>query len=101
MEFYFTHLSVQWIVATLCTTNTQHLQQVTIHSDIGVCRVQEANRREWQDLDHLLVQLWTSHSVIQKIVYTKVPEGMGITEAAQNLLPELMKRGAECKHQPL
>ena len=98
VEFRFVQPSVQWVVTTLRTANIKHLQQITIDSPIGIHRVQEVDRREWQDLDHLLVQLWASDSIIPKIIkYTKMPEWLGMTAAAPILLSELMNRGVECE----
>ena len=98
VEFRFAQPSVQWIITTLRTANTKHLRWITIHSSVGIHRVQEVDRREWQDLDHLLVQLWASHSIIPKIVHIKIPEWLGITAAAPILLSELVSRGLECEH---
>ena len=95
MEFRFTRPNVQWIVATLQSVNTKHLQKITIFSSVPLQQVREEDRREWQSLDHLLVQLWVSRSIIPKIKYTKAPEWMGGGEAAPNLFPELVNRGVE------
>ena len=95
--FRFARPSVQWIPATLCTANTKHLRQITIDSSIGIHKVQKLYRREWQGLDHLLVQLWASRSIIPKIKYIKMPEWRGITAAAPILLSKLVKRRVECE----
>ena len=57
VELRSERLSVRWIVATLQTTKIGCLRRVTIF--IGICfdMVEEVDRREWQDLDHLLVRL--------------------------------------------
>ena len=95
VEFRFVRPSVQWIIATLQTAKTKHLRRVTVFSSIRLDKVQEVDRQGWQDLDHLLVQLWSSHSIVPKLKYTKAPERMGVREAAPNLFPELVNRGVE------
>ena len=90
VELRFESLSVQWIVATLRIAKTECLRRVTIF--IGVCFdvVEEVDRREWQDLDHLLVRLWTSHSIVPKLRYVVTKETRSLVPT---LLPELVNRG--------
>ena len=61
--------SVQWIITTLQTAKTEHLQQITILTRFPFDGFVETDRPEWQELDHLLVQLWTSRSIIPNIKY--------------------------------
>ena len=56
--------------------------------------VDEAILRKWRDLDHLLVQLWTSCSVLPKIRYERRVGGSDMGEFAPSLLPGLTNRGA-------
>ena len=56
--------------------------------------VDEAILRKWQDLDHLLVQLWTSRSILPKIRYERRDRGDDMGELAPTLLPGLTSRGA-------
>ena len=99
VEICFAQSSVQWIVTTLRTANTKHLRQITIFPSVSLNKVQEVDLRGWQSLDHLLVQLWTSHSIIPKIKtkYTKTPERVDVGEVAPTLFPELVKRGVTCE----
>ena len=99
MEFRFARPSVHWVVTTLRTANIKHLRRITVHWAVDAHSVQEVDRQEWQDLDDLLVQLWTSHSIVPKIVYTEVPELLCTAETVQVLLPELVSRGVECEPQ--
>ena len=45
--------------------------------------------QEWQDLDRVLLQFWTSHSIRPEIGY----DGGNFRELAPRLLPELTSRG--------
>jgi hypothetical protein len=55
----------------------------------------ESNYRQWLELDHLLVQLWESHSIRPKVSYY-APPGKGGEVAngrVYSLLPEVTSRG--------
>ena len=97
VAFNYLRSDIQWVTAMIKTIRSKNLQQIAIFSYERTplsAQIKEAIHREWQDLDHLLVQLWTSHSVRLKIVYWR---GEGQDEArgfAQRLLPELTRRGA-------
>jgi hypothetical protein len=84
---------VQWITAALQTIQSEKLQRITIHPcrSVPALLIMEAVRQEWQDLDRLLVQLWTSCLIRPKIVYAT---GSGLGGLAPTLLPELTRRGA-------
>jgi hypothetical protein len=78
--------TVRWITAALKTVRSKHLQQIVIHPyGTLVDPVEERILREWQDLDRLLAQFWTTHSIRLEIVY-EVRDG-------RRLLPELARRG--------
>ena len=49
--------------------------------------------REWQDLDHLLDQLWTSRSICPKIMYEQGEVANGLGELVLSLLPKLASKG--------
>ena len=66
--------SVQWIVTTLQTAKTEHLQRITILARLRFDVFVETGRPEWQELDHLLVRLWTSRSIIPSIKYLPCTE---------------------------
>ena len=51
--------------------------------------------REWLELDHLLVQLWESHSIRPKVTYIALSymhEGRA-RSCMESLLPEVTTRG--------
>ena len=90
--------NIQWITTAIKTIESKNLQQIAIFSYASTpisFQIKEAVRQEWQDLDHQLVQLWTSHSIRPKIMYRR---GQGGADEArglvQRLLPELTRRGA-------
>ena len=94
IEFRFESPNVQWIVATLQTARLKHLRQIVIFSSATTSAIEEMDRREWQDLDNLLVRLWTSYSVTPAIKYQR---GMDLGELASSLLPELTEKGIICE----
>ena len=55
--------------------------------------IDEATRLEWQDLDHLLVRLWTTLSILPVFTYEKRGGGTGSGLLVPELLPELVKKG--------
>ena len=57
---------------------------------------EEVMHRQWWELDHLLAQLWESHSIRTKIGYTVSIQGMGKKEMSEYvgcLLPGVTGRG--------
>jgi len=50
------------------------------------------HRREWLDLESLLVQFWASHSLRSKVIYTTGGE-KGVRDDMATFLPELTRRG--------
>ena len=87
---------IQWVTTTIKTIKSKDLQQIGIISYAYIPMSSPVRReilQKWQDLDHLLVQLWTSHSVRPKIMYQGkhgADDARGVT---QRLLPELTRRG--------
>jgi hypothetical protein len=97
-EFWSTGPSVQWITTTLETTKTKNLRQITVcplldfEGPIG-----ETILQEWQGLDRLLVDLWTSRSVRPRVAparYVKWAREDSPEEVLASLLPGLSSRGA-------
>ena len=94
MELHLNTQTVQWITKTLKTAESECLQQIIIYVSSSIINtVQAAVHHEWEDLDHLLVQLWTSRSVRSKLKYTKPPGYDDVVAWVRDLLPELMGRG--------
>jgi hypothetical protein len=89
LVFYCGEPNVQRITMALQTVQSKNLQQITI-CPYGSWEnpVEEDVRQEWQDLDHLLVQFWTSCSIRPRIIY-----GDYLRALVPNLLPELTRRG--------
>jgi hypothetical protein len=85
-------LNLPRITMALQTVQSKNLQQITINPyGTFVNPIGATDPQEWQDLDRLLVQFWTSHSIRPKIVYQA---GKGLNDLVPSLLPELMGRGA-------
>jgi hypothetical protein len=61
----------------------------------GKDAVGESNYRQWLELDHLLVQLWESHSICLKVLYyaPSGKEGEMASSCVNSLLPEVTSRG--------
>jgi hypothetical protein len=99
---------IQRVTMALQTVQSKNLQQITIYpcKTFGDLQqiythpygtpgnpVDEAVLQQWQDLDRLLVQFWTSHSIRPKITY-EVGKGQKDWGAlVPRLLPELTRRG--------
>jgi len=85
-------LSVQWITTTLQTVKSKSLQHITIYPAFSIPEtIEEAVHQEWQDLERMLVQFWTSHSI--RLQVTARNEGKNPGDHVPSLLPELTKRG--------
>ena len=97
---------VEWITTALRTVTPQHqdLRQISIFVDhystlanIGadVERItRERIREQWSRLDHLLAQLWESHSIRPKILYKAFPgKEKIIRDWMGYLLPGIIGRG--------
>jgi hypothetical protein len=83
VEFQLYTPGVQWITKTLLTA--KNLRRVSIYSHIVFPEpIVETICQEWRDLDCLLVQLWTSHSIRPEIKFL-----YGGEDARRSLLPEL------------
>jgi hypothetical protein len=94
LSFLFRGSNVQRITMALQSVKSENLRQITIHPyQIPANEIEATKRRQWQDLDRLLVQFWTSHSIRPMIKY-KAREGeRDFRGLAPSLLPELMGRG--------
>ena len=88
-------LSVEWITATLQTIKSKTLQHITLYPATTAHMVEDAVYEEWQELDCLLVQLWTLHPIRLQLMY-RMGEGEGerdLRDHILSLLPELSRRG--------
>ena len=96
VEFRWWRPDIQWINMSLQTIKSSNLRQITITIGSFVHPSREAVCQQWRDLDHLLVQLWTSRSILPKIMYGRSgsERGDNLRDIAPSLLPELTSRGA-------
>ena len=99
IEFRLYTPGVGWINRTLQTAESKKLRQITIHSPMASISnvldlpITEMARLEWQNLDHLLLQLWTTRSIRPVFTYGKRKGGNGSGMLVPGLLPELTSRG--------
>ena len=79
----------------LQTVGSKNLRQITIHPYIASSNdpIEEETRQDWQDLDLLLVRLWTSHSIRPRFIYGPDWRGKEARNYAPSVLPELTRRG--------
>jgi len=96
---------IEWITEALRTITSEHrdLQQITIYVPRSLSTPSYDNStglslrvisRRWPDLDHLLVQLWESHSIRPRVGYEWLrEEGEPTDDCSGCLFPEIMKRG--------
>ena len=83
----------QWIARTLETAESINLQHITIRSPIApALPMTEPVYLDWQDLDRVLLQFWTSRSIRPKIMYNGEGRRINLGELARGLLPELTSR---------
>ncbi|KAF9789128.1 hypothetical protein BJ322DRAFT_1017860 [Thelephora terrestris] len=89
LEFRWRGPDIRWITTAIQTAQFKMLLQITIF--LSSVRPISPNRifLGWHELDHFMVQLWTSHSILPKILHWSGPQ-----ELMTSLLPELTKRGA-------
>jgi len=88
-----TRPGVRWVTEALGTVKSKNLQRITIClATDTMSTIPEPVRRQWHDLDRLLVQFWTSHSIRPKVSY-EVVMGGDMKDYAPRLLPELTRRG--------
>ena len=89
--------SIQWITVALRTVESKNLQGIALWPNTDVFAhidmVTEPILQQWYDLDRLLVQLWTSHSIRPKVTYETGGRRMDMKDHVPHLLPELTKSG--------
>jgi hypothetical protein len=91
-------LTVQWIIKTLRTVESDNLQHITLQLPGGhVIRKTnwEPVQRKWSDLDCLLVQFAASCSLRLKIMNWSRMEREDMRDHVARLFPELTKRGVD------
>ena len=80
--------TIKSITMTLQTIGSKNLQQITIHP----CVIGAKLCQGWRDLDIMLVQLWTLHSIRPRLMYGPDGTGKDARDCASSLLPELTRR---------
>ena len=95
ITFLCTRLGIHWVVAALRTVESKNLRQITIHPHFRVNRslTSTSAQWEWDNLDQLLVQFWTSHSIRPRFAYSPDSGGKNLKDWTPSLLPELTLRG--------
>ena len=95
VELWCNGPDIGWIVAMIQSAGSENLQGITIHSCPTFLKpTRETFHRQWENLDLLLVRLWTSRSIRPKFVCQANREWGGFRDLVQCLLPELARRGA-------
>ena len=85
---------VQWITLSLQTVKTKKLQSITISLEDRIPYSVVEPYLEWNHLDRLLVQFWTSHSIRPQVMYiARRKRGKYVRDNVRRLLPELARRG--------
>ena len=104
VTFWAVSSSIEWITVALetVTQKVQGLQRITIHlydskietSGPGVWgTAEERIREQWRSLDHLLVQLWESHSIRPRVEGSSLRDEREVRDVFWGFLPEITKRG--------
>ena len=95
VEFVGSIATVQWITIMIKTAKSSNLRSISIrlHS-VRPPSVGATVYSEWQDLDHLLVELWISRSIPPKVKYNQRMGGINGEEYVASLLPKLTNMGA-------
>ena len=98
MAFGINSWHIQWVTTPLQTITFEHreLRQISIQlpylifANVRRAIGEEAYGR-WLDLDRLLVQLWESHSIRPKVIWTGGEQDA--KDCAGFLLPGITRRG--------
>jgi len=95
LVFHSTRSNVQWITAALETVESSDLRQITVRppGNTFINTIEEMVRRQWQDLDRLLVRFLAPRSIRPEVSYNVKAGEMDFRDHAPSLLPELTRRG--------
>jgi len=86
--------SVQWITTTLQTAESKNIRDITISLFYPFPEtIRGAVCQEWEDLDRVLVQFWTSYSIRPQVMYAGRQGVKDLRDDVPSLLPELTRRG--------
>ena len=94
VAFHLEELHDVWTTLALKTLTSKHrnLQRVSIYIPITFTRMLEETRRQWMDLDRVLVQLWESNAIRIQVVYFGRMREEGARERVERLLPKMTER---------
>jgi len=87
--------NIRWVATALQSIESKNLQQITIrlYPITPVDSIEEGDYRDLQELDRVLVQFWTSHSLRPRFVYAPEDGEKDTRDHLSRLLPELTRRG--------
>ena len=102
VAFQPSHNYIGWVATALKTITPEHtnLRRISIAIRFYSMPVPryftEGTYAQWVDLDHVLVQLWHSHSILVKFVYftRRLDVRNTVRKSIEDLLPEITKEGA-------
>ena len=94
VAFHLEELHDVWTTLALKTLTSKHrnLQRVSIYIPMTFTRMLEETRRQWMDLDRVLVQLWESNAIRIQVVYFGRMREEGARERVERLLPKMTER---------
>ena len=95
LVFRCTRSNVQWVTRALQTVQYKSLQRITVRVDTYTFLggVTKPIRHHWHDLDRMLVQFWTLHSIRSEVMYEARTGNKDMRDYAPTLLPEPTTRG--------
>jgi len=94
MKFGVAYNIIRWVITTLQAPKPKSLQEITIYSYGVPYHMARETVEEWLEMDRLLAELWTSHSIVPRITSTNADS---LRTFAPRLLPELTGRGVVCE----
>ena len=93
LNFTWCSSNTKWIAMTLQTAKSKNLRKIIIRISSDHLRFPRTRvRSEWQDLEQLLVELWTFRSIFLEVKYSKGEEGTW-RRLVVDLLPKLTSMG--------
>ena len=93
LHFWWRGLNVRWIIAALQTIESKKLERITVYPLLVKSEIEDVVHRDWEDLDRLLAQFSTPHSIRARVMYKLADEGAVMKDRVPSLLPELSRRG--------
>jgi len=89
--------SIQWVTMALQTVESKNLQGITLQPNPDIFphinMIAGPILQQWNDLDQLLIQFWTSHSIRPKVTYETGGRKMDMRNHVPRLLPKVTRSG--------